>query len=260
MQTVDLATKIGFRTRNLSLEEYKGLSESERNYFHALAREENENWIENQLQVRDAAWLMVVDGQVIDHGESLEDYPEEAEIRKVCEETGKFPFVFVSDLMLAVEESTTTWHRTAYSNDYYPTLGLQLLNLDRTNDIELIADFDTGASSTFTGLDRLVSGGIVETSLFDVPHIATHLNQRYSYVLKHVLVQVSMLEGPNNETRETVICVRDWHNSPFVRINPSREMLVGRHLPAKMTLRLILDFVARRTEIDRRQISEDEEG
>jgi hypothetical protein len=188
VEALDLTTKIGFRTRNLSMKEYKRLSDSERSYFHALAREENVSWIESQLQEHRAGWLVVVNGRVIAHGENLDDYPDEIEIRRICEKMGEFPFVFVNDLLLAVEESATTWHQTVHPDDYYPTLGLRLLSLDRARSAELVADFDTGALSTFAELDRLVSSGIIETSLFDVPHIATHLNRRYSYVLKHVLV------------------------------------------------------------------------
>lgn len=250
MQALDLATKIGFRTRNLSMEEYKRLSDSERGYFHALAREENSSWIKSQLREHEAGWLVVVDGRVIAYGRSLDDYPNEAEIRRICKKTGQFPFVFVNDLLLSIEEGTTTWHQTVHPDDYYPVLGLWLLSLDRARSVELVADSDTGALSTFAELDRLVSSGIIEASLFDVPHIATHLNRRYSYVLKHVLVQVDESSGHPSETRETAICVRDWHDSPFVQINPSREALVGRHLPAKLALRLTLDFVARRTDVE----------
>jgi hypothetical protein len=157
--------------------------------------------------------------------------------------------VFVNDLLLAVEEGTTTWHQTVHPDDYYPTVGLRLLSLDRVRAIELVADFDTGALGTFAELDRLIAGGIIETSLFDVPHIATHLNRRYSYILKHVLVQVDGSTGQRHETLETAICVRGWHDSPFVQINPSREALAGRHLPARLALRLTLDFVARRTDL-----------
>jgi hypothetical protein len=250
MQALDLATRIGFRTRNLSMEEYKRLSGSERSYFHALAREENKSWIESQLLEHRAGWLVVVDGRAIAHGKNLDDYPDEAEIKGICEKTGRFPFVFVSDRLLAIEEGATIWHQTVQPDDYYPTLRLRCLSLDRAGTVELVADFDTGALSTFAELDRLVSSGIVETSLFDVPHIATHLNCRYSYVLKHVLVQVDESPGRRHEIPETAICVRDWHDSPFVQINPSREALVGRHLPAKLSLRLTLDFVARRTDVE----------
>ncbi len=250
VQALDLATKIGFRTRNLSIEKYKRLSDGERGYFHTLAREENKSWIESQLQEHRAGWLVVVNGRVIVHGRSLDDYPDEAEIRGICEKTGKFPFVFVNNGLLAIEESETTWHQTVHPDDYYPTLGLRFLSLDRARSVELVADFDTGALSTFSELDQLVSSEIIETSLFDVPHIATHLNRRYSYILKHVLVQVDESTGYRHETPETAICVRDWHNSPFVQINPSREALVGRHLPNKLTLRLSLDFVARCIDVD----------
>jgi hypothetical protein len=250
MQALDLAAKIGFRTRNLSLEEYKRLSDSERSYFHALAREENKSWIESRMQEHEAGWMVVIDGRVITHGKSLDDYPDEAEIRKICKKTGEFPFVFVSDLLLTVEEGMTSWHQTAHPDDYYPTLGLRLLSLNRARTIEVVADFDTGALGTFAELDRLVSSGIIETSLFDVPHIAVHLNRRYSYILKHMLVQIDRSIEHRHEMLETVICVRDWHEGPFAQINPSREALVGRHLPAKLSLRLNLDFAARRTDVE----------
>jgi len=250
MQALDLATKIGFRTRNLSMDEYRELSEGERSYYHALAREENKGWIENQLREYNAGWLVVVDGRVVSYGKDLNDYPDGAELKRICEKTRVFPFVFVNDLLLAVEEGAPVWHQTVHPDDHYPTLGLRLQSLDGAGAIDLVADFDTGALGTFVDLDRLISGSIIQTTLFDVPHIATHLSHRYSYILKHVLVQVVGSADPRYEAQETVVCVRNWHDGPFVRINPSREALVGRHLPAKLALRLILDFVARRTEIE----------
>jgi len=253
VQAVDLATKIGFRTRNLSLEEYERLSDIERSYFHTLAREENMSWIQSQLEEHGAGWLMVIDGRVIAHGKGLDDYPDETEIRRICDRTGKFPFVFINDLLVAVEEATTAWHQTVHPDDYYPTLGLRLISLDRASAIELVADFDTGALGTFADVERLVSGGIIQITLFDVPHMATHLNRRYSYILKHLPVQVIGSAGRRHESLETVICVRDWQAGPFVQINPSREALVGRHLPARLALRLSLDFVARRTELEARR-------
>ena len=72
------------------MEEYKRLSDGERSYFHALAREENSSWIKSQLREHEAGWLVVVDGRVIAHGRSLDDYPDEAEIRRICKKTGQF--------------------------------------------------------------------------------------------------------------------------------------------------------------------------
>ena len=183
MQALDLATQIGFRTRNLSMDEYRELSEGERSYYHALAREENNGWIENQLREYDAGWLVVVDGRVISYGKNLNDYPDGAELKRICEKTRVFPFVFVNDLLLAVEEGTPVWHQTVHPDDHYPTLGLRLQSLDAAKTIDLVADFDTGALGTFVDLDRLISGSIIQTTLFDVPHIATHLSHRYSYIL-----------------------------------------------------------------------------
>ena len=249
MQTFNLATKIGFRTRNLSMEEYQRLSDPERSYFHALAREENKSWIESQLQEHKAGWLMVVDGRVIAYGKSLDDYPDEIEVRRICKERGEFPFIFINALLLAIEESATAWHQTVYPDDYYATIGIRLLSSDRAKAINLVADFDSGAWGTFAELDRLVSAGIIETTLFDVPHIATHLNRGYSYILKHLPVQINGAASHPHESLETVICVHDWCASPFVQINPSRQALVGRHLPAKLGLCLTLDFAARCTEV-----------
>lgn len=111
--------RIGFRTRNLSLAEYQSLTEQERETFHELAWEENHAWLTAQLQEHGAAWLIVVDGQIIASSSDLDEYPTESEIMDIIEETGKFPFIFIDNAILSIEEGANDWHRTVYTDDFY---------------------------------------------------------------------------------------------------------------------------------------------
>lgn len=86
---------------------------------------------------------MILDGKIIDSGDSLKDYPSTEQIREIGLRHGKRPFVFINDLLVAIEESGTPWHRTVYRNDFYPTVSLVLRK--EPDSLEVTADFDTGA-------------------------------------------------------------------------------------------------------------------
>lgn len=244
-----ILTRIGFRTRNLSLAEYQSLTEQERETFHELAWEENHAWLTSQLQKHGAAWLMVVDGQIIASSSDLDEYPTESEIMDNIEETGKFPFIFIDNAILSIEEGASEWHRTVYADDFYPTLGIDLLNSNQTVTLGLTADFDTGAHSMFADLDRLTGSRVIELTLADIPRVGTHLNQQYSFVLKKISLRIAGLPEPQHLISKTVICVRDWPDSPFVRINPTREALTGRDIPRKVGVAVTLDFANHTTSV-----------
>lgn len=246
----ELLTKISFRTRNLTLKEYEGLPFGERQRLHNLAKNENKGWIEANLRDHKAAWIAVVDGRVIASSNSLDDYPDEAQILEICKETGKFPFIFVNDMILAIEESTSAWHRTIYEGDWYPTIDLQLFDLDKAVSMDVITDFDTGALEMYTDLSTLLAHKIVKETLTDIYRMAFHLGQRYVYVLKGAIIRVEDRSGRSREIRKTLVCVRDWQDGPFVQVNPTRQALVGRSVPCKLGACLRLDFVKNRTGID----------
>jgi hypothetical protein len=80
--------------RNLSLEE---LIAAKR-----LLKADNREWLLQKFKDLKAAWLMVVDGQVIASGEKFSRYPKPERILGVCQRTGKFPLLFINEMVLAI--------------------------------------------------------------------------------------------------------------------------------------------------------------
>lgn len=245
-----LIHKIGFKIRNVTFEEYKNLSNEDRKQLHIWAFEENKEWIKKRIIENKAAWLIVIDGKVISFSNNLDEYPSEKQIMDICQKTKKFPFIFVNDDMLAIEEKGFGWNETKYERDVYPTLGLKLYDLDKMNSKPIIADFDTGALGVFIDIDLLSSVGIIEETLFDIPRISSHLNNQYEYLFKSVILQIEdLLNHTSNEVKKTISCVKNWNSSPFVHINPNRAGLVGRSIPNELQILIILDFKDKRTTV-----------
>lgn len=132
-----------FVGRNISMEEYCALPRPARRNYQSEAEKLNRRWIEHQFKTLKANWIIVIDGQVVKHGASLGDYPSEEEIRELQQKTGKCPFVFFSEFMLAIEEHPTLWHHTKEPEDFYPALAVVISG--HNNLFETEADLDSGA-------------------------------------------------------------------------------------------------------------------
>jgi hypothetical protein len=91
-----------FVGENLQLEEYEKLSVDERRMLTRRIKEQNHLWLQKTFSVLAAAWLVVVDSQVIASGKSLQDQPMQPEIREIYQRTGKFPFVFINDEFMTI--------------------------------------------------------------------------------------------------------------------------------------------------------------
>ncbi len=108
-----------FVGENLTLDEYERLSPKERGMLQRRLKEQNHLWLKNKFSELKAAWLVVVDGEVIDWGKSLKNLPLAKQNVEVSHHTGKFPFVFINDDLMAIEESKSAWHATNDPGDYY---------------------------------------------------------------------------------------------------------------------------------------------
>jgi hypothetical protein len=126
---------------NVNVAQYKAWSRDVRLKYQTEPEKVNKHWIEKKLQELRAAWMMVVDGQVVAHG-SLTDYPFDDEFGALCERFGKFPFVFLSPSVLMIEEKLP-WYDTVEYGDAYPTVPVTIQGA--SNHLEVKADFDTGA-------------------------------------------------------------------------------------------------------------------
>jgi len=104
------AKPLKFVGENLTLEEYQRPTLKERSMLQRRLQEQNHLWLQEKFSTLRAAWLVVVDGEVFDSGRSLENEPMSPQLLEICQRVGKFPFVFINDDYLAIEESASVWH------------------------------------------------------------------------------------------------------------------------------------------------------
>jgi len=237
-----------FVSQNISMEEYVALPSPERSRYQSDAEERNRSWIEKQFKNLDANWIMVIDGQVVKHGATLDDYPEDEEIYALQEKTGKCPFVFFSSFLLAIEENVTTWHKTNRRGDAYPALSLTISGNNKQFATE--ADLDTGAVGCYCALDLLQAKGIIKILPKDIQQISQHLSQPFVYFTKQAWLELVDENGAGRRLRTSLICVNDWPNSPFTTINPNRTFLLGRNVLLNLRPRIVLDFDALLSEVE----------
>jgi hypothetical protein len=240
-----------FVSQNITPEEYEALPRAERRHYQDEAEELNQRWVENQLKRYNAKWIMVIDGQVVMHGATLDDYPEEEDFLALCEKTGKYPFVFLSPSVFAIEESSTSWHLTKDAGDAYPALAMTISGNNRR--LETEADLDTGASDCYCDLELLTANRVVKLYSNNFEKTSRHLSQPFIYFTKQLSLEIRDKTRASRQWRTTVICVDDWQNSPFIAINPKRTFLLGRRVLFKLRPRIILDFDARLTEVEFKQ-------
>jgi len=236
-----------FVSRNITPEEYVALLPAERRRYFSEAKKQNHRWIENQFENLKAKWIMVIEGQVIKHSATLDDYPDDEEFETFCDKTGKYPFIFFNPLVFAIEELATTWHKTKASGDSYPALSITLSG--NSNRFETRADLDTGAIDSYCSFELLKSRGVIKTYLKEPEYDSEHLSQPFVYRAKRVSLELVDNNGVGRQVKTTIICVNDWQSSPFIAINPNRTFLLGRSTLLKLQPRLILDFAAKHTEV-----------
>ncbi|NUO79187.1 hypothetical protein HUU05_03850 [candidate division KSB1 bacterium] len=94
---------------NLTLEEYERLSLKERAQLQLRLKDQNQTWLREQFAKRKAAWLVVVNGKVESWGKSLKDRPIARQNLEIAQRTGRFPFVFINDDYITIEESASAW-------------------------------------------------------------------------------------------------------------------------------------------------------
>ena len=181
------------------------------------------------------------------HGPALRNFPGREAILALCEQTGKYPFAFLSSSVFAIEETPTPWHSTKEPGDAYPALSIILSGTG--NSFETEADLDTGAADCYGALRLLTHAGIVSIHSEDIERTSRHLGSPFVYFT--IPVSVS-LTGPNSagqECQTAIVCVDSWNASPFTATNPARTFLLGRSVLMRLQPRLVLDFAARRTEV-----------
>jgi len=245
-QKVAPPRKLEFIGENLPFEAIEKLSIKERGALQRSLKEQNKAWLHEKFTALNALWVMVMDGQIRASGKNLKNYPQPEQIMEICRNTGKYPFIFICDDRMAIEESSSIWHRVD-ADDYYPTVPLILRSDFGTT--ALVADFDTGSPCSFVSYDLLLAAQVVQRRSGEYVENSIHLGKEYQCFAKVVQGEVAAVSGKAQAFATTVYCVEDWQNSPFVRINPNRIALIGRNLPSELQLDILLQFGKRRTEI-----------
>jgi len=83
------------------------LSLKERAANKLRLKNQNRDWLLQKFKALRAAWFMVIDGQITASGKALSDYPTPEQLLEVCHRTGKFPFLFINEEVMAIEESNS---------------------------------------------------------------------------------------------------------------------------------------------------------
>jgi hypothetical protein len=238
--------QLKFVGKNLLPEEYQRLSLEERGELQWRLKQRNREWLQKKFLKLGAAWLVVVDGKIIASGKTLENKPMSPQILKICQRTGKFPFIFVNDKFITIEESVSAWQATIRAGDYYPTLPIKFGSASGV--VELDGDFDTGSSHTFVDYDFLAAQNLIRPELRDYPEVHIHLNRPFVYIDKLMRIALPADSDETNAVNVRISCVQDWRSSPFREINPDRIALIGRDILLKLEPKILLDFKQHQTE------------
>jgi hypothetical protein len=144
-------------------------------------------------------------------------------------------------------EEGTAWQPTIYPDDAYPTL--TVVFSDGGQRWETIADLDTGAVEVYTNAALLEGNGIVTFPLATLWRRGQHLGQTYRYTRIPLQVALKADDGTEKGAIHSVLCVRNWQQSPFVAVNPNRTALVGRSLCLATQVKITLDFAQHVTSV-----------
>jgi len=72
---------------------------------------------------------------------------------------------------------------------------------------------------------------------------------RFDYFDKFLRIELPSTSGAPRSLETWVSCVQDWNLSPFVVLNPTRTVLIGRDILLELKPQVLLDFETRQTEI-----------
>ena len=240
---VMVSEKALLRPFAMSLEDVKRLSPSEYaellKCVYEMCRKEIENVFEKDPQVME---LVICDGKVIHV--SKEPVSRET-IERLIHERGKPCFIISRPI--PIEE--TTW--TCLDDDYYPSIEVFLGGAEWPDEhviehgVSVVCDFDTGCPAYF--FDERLGERLVMPPITLEWRRGSHLNRPFIYFYREVKIGVRDERGAVRCSRANVAFVVDWHDSPFVLINPGRVGLIGRRIMFDLDVRITLDPVRRLT-------------
>lgn len=210
-------------------------------YEVAAHWEKHGHWITQELTRRQWLWGVVCAERMIDGSGDLFQYPNEDELIRMGEEHNLIPFAYSQPVLPEDSPPPANWNRTLAADDYYPTLNIKL------GDVVLEDDFDTGALQTLVA-EELVKRSFLD-AIRDSRGTSSHLGEPYQYRTKQVKVTITDSDGAVQTKDLPVAVVQDWGNSPFVKVNPHRRVLLGRDILRAFKVEVCLDSQNRITRI-----------
>ncbi len=234
----------------LPFDDYLAMTREERDAIALRAYQTLGAWIDAELEKRNAEWMLVCGGQVIESSPTLRNYPSREKLMQIGRQRRLVPFVFVREPL--IEESG--WSALA-RDDFYPTIRLTVAAPSAMVEhlpaagIEITADFDSGSPNLLVDYDQMLSQQIVDYQPIDLAHFRSHLGQAYRFHVLPLLIGVRSEDGVVTAREFQALCVLDWRQTPLCLINTNREALAGRNLLIEFPLRLELDGARRVTRL-----------
>ncbi|MCS6859495.1 MAG: phosphoribosylformylglycinamidine synthase subunit PurS [Abditibacteriales bacterium] len=241
------------RAFQVSREELTHLSPTEDIRLLQEVWEENGDWIDEQLELRGATWLLIVGGRIVGAYQSDKDWPSDEEVRALEQREGKAAW-FLGRRPDLIEEASA-W--TPLPEDAYPTLAVLVAHPQwdeaeaAQRGVSLIADFDTGNPFVFFDYSDLRRQGIISARDVRGGYQSEHLHEPFIVNVATVAMWVRDARGQRHRLTRLCDCVLNWERSPFRLINPQRQALVGRPLLLGFPLTVELDGEKKQTKVKR---------
>jgi hypothetical protein len=236
----------------VSLAEFISLGEQQQNELRSAALRRYGDWVDTELERRQALWILVVGGEVVSCGTSLTSLPTKSLSYHLAQHKELAPFLFTKEPLVeemsspsaASTSAASTWSALA-ADDFYPTVPVLVSRSELPDEalvphgLGLAADFDTGSPAVFLSQDDVQGCGVDLEDL--MPMTRFHLGHPYHYVVPTMKIAVATQAGLLRSSVFEVYAVRDWSKSPLALVNPHRRALAGRNVLLELELEINLN-------------------
>lgn len=214
---------------SFSLARYRELSDAERASLVRRAGRLARDRVDRELRGRGAAWIVLVGDRIAMTSDDATRCPSIDEVLALGEAEDLVAYLFEAPLIEEIS-CVSRWAQLG-QNDAYPTLPVAVDHAGDTRVLE--ADLDTGSHATL--LDAAFSESEL-ASWFE----GRHLGEAFLWAPALAQLTLKPSSGGVLQRRVPVRFVRDWLQSPFVRISRGRRALIGRDLLRAFALTVTL--------------------
>ncbi len=93
-------TLVDDETFLMPFEDYLALSDEARDNIQLYAYDNYREWIDEELARRDARWMLVCGGKILEWSPKLDDYPSDEKMEAIGMQSGYAPFVFMANPLI----------------------------------------------------------------------------------------------------------------------------------------------------------------